>query len=609
MRRTRRSLDMLPSELIWEILRYRYSAERANHVPRRYSTLNSVLRVNRRLREFAQRLLLKDISFARWDGFLDEAERFWKGFAHHAHDVRTIQIGRMTDKSLAHEYFDLPGAISPRCLPFSKLQSFSCWSAVTNSYILSSFRLCPEVKTFNLIWDQQQGFPNFSPWQRLETLRLHFIGDPCQTCMYPATIPSYDTLTTLSILEEAHSSWLCSHLREATFPKLRVLSVLQAACPPHLMYNFIHRHPTLLEVNISLHPDCDDFAFGFDGLLKLIDGTGTWTDPTDPKGKRSADIIGWAFDDDSLPMGTPITFLAFAFARVPLYPQATEWHEPVGSPRPRYAATALALEVDSQDEWEDMGFRIVRLHDFLATMAPRLPRLEVLRLGYHTDYKDWNFTGLMRSCAESLKKWSHLRKLAFCWGDLVRFKWCGGSTSPSPLWQVEPPVNLPYTMQDHEFVNLDEHYPKLKEGTPFTLEHIRMIYEFSDIDIAEGIKSIQEVLNKPVNPDEAIGDPHLAMLAWQEPCERKFVAPMMRLFAENCPTLEEIEWYPVGPFFVDHAVRWLWTVHRERTGKGVRAVTGELNYLGCPKGDAPEFDVLVGQELDLAVKDRKSSIY
>ena len=112
-----------------------------------------------------------------------------------------------------------------------------------------------------------------------------------------------------------------------------------------------------------------------------------------------------------------------------------------------------------------------------------------------------------------------------------------------------------------------------------------------------------------VDLDEALHDPHLLMRAWQAHCEDSYVAPMMRLLAKSCPTLEEIEWYPVGPFFVDHAVRWLWKVHRERDGVSVRAVSGELTYKGSLKGNAPPFEILVGQELDTVIKDRQSVVY
>ena len=198
-------------------------------------------------------------------------------------------------------------------------------------------------------------------------------------CTYPSVIPCYDMLTTLSVFEDRHSSWLCVHLKECYFPKLRVFTMQHATSAPLLLYQFVHRHPTLMEVNISLHPNDQECSLWLPGLEKLIDGTGTWRSK-DAQDSEAADVIGWPYDTTPSDR-TFILFTAFAFARVPLHPDATQWRDPHGSPHPRYMATELALDVDAQDEWESMGFTPTRMHGFLATMSPRFPALEVLRLG------------------------------------------------------------------------------------------------------------------------------------------------------------------------------------------------------------------------------------
>lgn len=493
-------------------------------------------------------------------------------------------------------------------IPFTRLQSFSCYDVVTNRHALSMFWLCPDITQLELIWDQGCGFPDFGPWPGLETLRMHFLGEPTM-CMYPSDIPSYDMLTTLSIFEKTHSSWFCTHMQQNVyFPKLRVFSLQLATGPPLAIYQFVHQHATLMEVNISLHPNNGDIKFSFSGLQKLIDGTGTWM-PKDAKDKESSDIIGWR--PDTIPSdGAFITFSVFAFARVPLHPEATTWRDSRGSPHLRYTATELALEIDDQDEWEEMGFTVIRLHHFLATMSPRFPALQVLRLGYHTNYQDWYFAGLMKDCAGALRAWPHLRKLAFCWGDLHNFTWRSWRRSFSFSFDsVEPPVNLPYAMEDDESINLHRWYPQLREGEPYTLEHVRKIYGLSDAAFVDVVRDVESMLAETLDLDKAVDDPRLLMRAWQVFCEKDFVAPMMRLLAKNCPTLEEIEWYPVGPFFVDYAVRWLWRVHRQRNGTDVRMVNGELTYKGSLKGNAPHFEVLVGQELDTLLKDHQCVPY
>ena len=513
---------------------------------------------------------------------------------------------------MSRKCFDISPQIWERLygehIPFARLQAFSCYDVVVDRYVLSMLRLCPHITTFDLIWDQSIGLPDFGSWPGLETLRLHLIRES-SICAYTSALPRYDMLTTLSICEGAHSSWLCVHMQGSLFPKLRILDLQNATSSPLLIYQFVHRHPTLLEVNISLHPNNDDIMLSFTGLQKLIDGTGTWSSLKGAQHNEPSDVIGWPHD--MIPSdGTFITFSSFAFARVPLHPEATQWRDWRGSPHPRYAATELALDVDAQDEWESMGFAVTRLHNFLATMAPRFPALEVLRLGYRSDYTDWHFAGLMASCAAGLCQWPRLRRLAFCWGDLHRFTWRAWRRAFSfTLDAVQPPVNLPYAMEDDEPDNLLQWYPRLSEGEPYTLEHVRRLYGLSDERFADVVRDVETVLGETVDLDEALHDPHLLMRAWQAHCEDNHVAPMMRLLAKSCPTLEEIEWYPVGPFFVDHAVRWLWKVHRERDGVGVRAVNGELTYKDSLKGNAPHFEVLVGQELDFVTKDRQSVAY
>lgn len=86
----RASLDTLPSELIWEILQCCYSLERTNRIPKRYSSLNSILLVNKSLREYGLRLLLREIRLPKCEDFLDKVDRFREHLAHRVCDVRCV---------------------------------------------------------------------------------------------------------------------------------------------------------------------------------------------------------------------------------------------------------------------------------------------------------------------------------------------------------------------------------------------------------------------------------------------------------------------------------------------------------------------------------------
>ncbi|TFY63970.1 hypothetical protein EVJ58_g2927 [Rhodofomes roseus] len=603
----RTSLSALPSELIWDILQNCQSSDSAHRIPKRYCRLNTVLRIDRRLRGFCTRLMLRELVLPSSTALVRVLDQFQhqQNFTHLANEVRTIQIGRLTDTfyvSQANMWKDLAF-----CLPFRRLRSFSCWDVRADVHALALFWLCPDMTTFELVWDQKQGLPDFRRWPLLTTLRLHFTKT-LSSEWYPSVFPPYEMLTTLMVFEEKHSHWLCGHMQKVTFPRLRVLNLELASSHPRTLYQFIHRHPTLMEVNISLAFLLDDNVPIFAGLLKLIDGTGNWGNPNDSGTSNGAVDIVDPHRDHVPHDGAFITFRTFAFTRVPLSPRATEWRDSSGSAEPRYAATGLAIEVEDQDDYEQGGHKIARFHDFMDDMAPLFPQLEVLRLGYRTDYWHWSFCDLMQSCAASLRKWPRLRKLSFCCGDMDRLRWRAGDPMHF-LGQVEPPVYVPYMVSVDGMDDLFARHHKIEEGAPFSLEQLRLLHELADAEVAQFIEDIQDVLNETVNPDEVMHDPHLPMRVWQTFCERQYVAPAMRALAEACPTLEEIEWYLVGPYFVEHAVRWLWKVYRERDGKGVRRVTGELTYRGSPRGDAQSFDCLLGQELDHHERQRCTVAY
>ena len=257
----------------------------------------------------------------------------------------------------------------------------------------------------------------FGYWPELHTLRLEFLHKE-RRLQSPLKIPAYAQLTTLAVSDNIGSEWLDDHLQRALFPCLRVLNLQHLVSPPWLVYQFIHRHPTLLEVNVG-YDNSTDHWFAWDRLVKLIDGTGTWG-PTSP---RAPDPH---FDDpefftDGIPDLLTETYTvskAFAFSRVPLYPEATQWNQPSGSPQPRYSATGLAVYVVDQCFWEDGGIEVMRFHQFMEQMHHVFPRMEELRLAYGTPYIDGSFQEIMQSCAESLRNWVHLRKLTFSWGTL-----------------------------------------------------------------------------------------------------------------------------------------------------------------------------------------------
>ncbi|TFY69979.1 hypothetical protein EVJ58_g102 [Rhodofomes roseus] len=449
-------------------------------------------------------------------------------------------------------------------------------------------------------------FPvDFRRWRKLCTLRVEFcakIGDFLYD--HPVSFPSYAHLTTLAVDDHVGSEWLDDHLRRAHFPSLRVLNLQNATSPPWLVYQFVHRHPTLLEVNVSFDEDLDCWL-AFDRLLKLINGTGTWG-PEDSESK----VDDPNFTIQGIPSLAEEKYCVptrFAFSRVPLYPEATLADQPEGPQRERYTATGLALHIVDQCFWEDYGPEVVRLHQFLERMPRVFPQLAELRLAYDTPYIDDSFQRIMQSCAESLSSWSSLRRLTFSWGRLADdeadpstdFSW-HPSQAPEYLGYVldgiHPPIYIPREMFETRPELMEELPPT---GEPYTFDQLEMVFGLHPREAEIMKRIIRAECDQDMDDDTLMHTPGLPLQAWVARHE-PFVLKMMRQLAVNCPTLESIAWYPIGQAIWCWPARWLWRVHREKESHSVRMLTNEFTYRGCSKGDPPEFHILVGQELAVA---------
>ncbi|KAI0962042.1 hypothetical protein AcV7_000971 [Taiwanofungus camphoratus] len=571
------SLDTLPSELLLDILDY---CGKQTTIPRRYRIAFTLSQVNRRLRTFY---------------FTGRGKEL-------ARHVRNIRIGRM-DISICDEWFPYFGLDT---YPFSNLLSFTCLQGMCGHRELVPLRVSTRLSSLCLSWRDTYTFPKIHHWPELKTLRLYICsGVPYQRPVIRAPrYETYNSLTTLVVNDHGWSHWWHGHIGMVTFPRLRVLNLQEAMSPPHDVYHFIHRHPTLREVNVSFFESC---TLSFEGLLKLIEGTGTWkpllpqinlNDVTEeafnvPKPNVDDPVFSFDTDPGIIPQ-TCITFDAFAFARAPLSPEMTQWNELSGSPQPCYAITALALPIYDQCEYEAEGFEVTTLLD-LFDFAERFPAMEELRIASETTQLEGNFTMFMTDIGKRLRGWKRLRKLAFSFAIPRSYEWGWGTCADRPglhltvLDATLPPVQLS-----------DVDWPKSENGTALCLNEFRSLgTENLFRKVRDGL---YEVLGPDTDLDARADDRHLLMEAWETrhaPC----VASMMRYLATCCPTLEEIEWHPIGPFEVGNVVRWVWKVHRLRDGS-VKIVTGDLTFVGCTKGDPPSLEILVGQELEFCLSQR-----
>jgi len=449
---------------------------------------------------------------------------------------------------------------------------------------------------------------DFGRWHQLRTLRVEFC---VKTAPFdcPVTFPSYANLTTLAVSDAVGSEWLDAHLRRARFPNLRVLNLQHATSPPWLVYQFIHKHPTLLEVNVSFDPTLD-YWLAFDRLLKLIHGTGTWGPQSGTPRSMFDDPI---FTMQGIPVLDQETYCVstrFAFSRVPLYPEATQWDKPEGSQRQRYTATGLALSIVDQCFWEHDGTDVVRLHQFLARMPGVFPELVELRLAYGTPYIEDSFEEIMQSCAASLTNWTSLRKLTFSWGSSDDddeepfpglFRWRPDHFYSEEIVDVLDEVHPPMHVQREYFDSGESGWLATwpLTGQPYTARQLETLFHLNIGDVEAMQEAIRAVCDPDIDDDTLMDMPGLPLKAWvarHEPLMLK----MMRQLAVSCPTLETIAWHPVGQAIWCSPVRWLWKVHREKESQALRMLSNEFTYQNCPQGDPAALHILVGQELAVA---------
>ncbi|GBE77704.1 hypothetical protein SCP_0105860 [Sparassis crispa] len=171
-----------------------------------------------------------------------------------------------------------------------------------------------------------------------------------------------------------------------TFPHLRVLSLHHEVSSPEDVYGFIHRHSSLLEVNVSF--SSFRHFLSLESLMLLVEGTGIWTHQF---------TLGDEHERDMSQGSSNIGFKSFAFTRMPLASDPTH-----SSQGPLYELTRLALPVKiqaafwSSDEW------VSDVPQFLAT-ADVFRAVEELRLSYENIQLYKKFTDFMREIGERLK--------------------------------------------------------------------------------------------------------------------------------------------------------------------------------------------------------------
>ena len=281
--------------------------------------------------------------------------------------------------------------------PFPSLRSLEVIECLPERNIMHSLQDTRYLEHLTLAWQDTWPFPDISYTPNLRTLRLNIVYRPDHSI--PTPFPSLDpcsaSLTTLHLNNVLPGDWPAHYWLELTFLQLRVLNVQHTSTAFQPVFDFVHRHPTLMEVNLDFESFKD---IRLEAILKLVDGTGSWCTPsgcgTFVEGNRrfyltpektmvyldesEVDLTDFQSYPDDIP-DTHYVTTEFAFKRVPLTPEATKWKQQAGSPIPRYQATEFFITLNDQDTLDAAGVAFGSLHEFFL-LADRFPAVEILRV-------------------------------------------------------------------------------------------------------------------------------------------------------------------------------------------------------------------------------------
>ncbi|KAK7695266.1 hypothetical protein QCA50_002456 [Cerrena zonata] len=581
---SQRSVDTLPPELIYEIFDL-FGLEEDIELSKR--NIYAISQTNRRLRQLALHYLCRSVELS-WSDVDQLASRKC------GTDIDRTITNKVRDLSLTCVDADehLVPAILKRLRESKGFHYFSNLSVLdlTDTCIepedLANFGISVSLQALLVVWRMEHGFPDLAKWPQLSTLAIgiEMVGTPDRNLSLFQPV-SNSNLTRLYI-DEDHCElkgerdrsfrvgWFSKMCNKITLPRLRSFTIHSTYGLFAQIYDFIQRHPSILDVNISC--GSRSLWLSFEAIIKLIEGTGIWSDDGTAHGPR---------DDPEARSEHPCW--AFAFTRVP---DTTIDHQN------RYLATSLVLEqaVDGMQDWD-----VIILEDFLRLGNLRVfSKVETLRLLFtRCEESGGPFATIMRMVANELKCWPSLRSFHLAmfltwevtWEDLPE-----SLDGLLPFFDEAMPMNecwseRLYTLLDlfetldnlPPFANLP-YYPQTREQK---CKMVHIIYT-----------EISKTLNIPMEKLD-MEDAAILMTFWYKRHRDKMAALVWHIGAE-CKTLEEFVWYPHAHWVDRNRMRnkWSW-VFGEPDGRGGRVAEDLHEWV--ERSDAPDdltrMDTTVGE--------------
>ena len=249
-------------------------------------------------------------------------------------------------------YYTLP-------LPFVNLREFMCKSPILWRATIDMLKCCPSLKSLTLCYLDEWPISLLRKLTKLQTLHLYaynYRETPVPwretVILNPAPTP-YASITTLTLHSRGGSSEMINEcLSECHFPRLLVFAIRRCTVEPLAIFQFVHQHPTLVEVNVdfvSREEAVPEIQICIEAILQLINGTGNWFDDRQAslmgqpasRAKYHGDDIGhWPLP--ILVPGSQTTCYAFAYARAALDPRIPTQNQNQHQ-ETKYKCIALAL--------------------------------------------------------------------------------------------------------------------------------------------------------------------------------------------------------------------------------------------------------------------------